>query len=257
MLYSSLQAEWKKSRHTFASTLIFSGAFLVPVVSFLIYFFRWQHFIPDHGTNAWNEFIDMNLSLSAGLLFPFLVILIVALNLMLENKADSWKRLYILPIRRETLFWGKLLFLAIQLFCCTVLFFITIPLTGIILGLIHPELAFLNHSLDIVFLLTLSIRFYISLLAILSIQYFISLAFSNIIVPIATGMMLIIVSIIVVQGWNQAYYDPYAFSILLSREDMVDIPTWFGRPRTELLSIGYFSLISLGAMVYFKQKQVK
>jgi len=259
MLYKTFLAELKKSQHTFVPWLTLSGSLLVPLVCFLIYCFKWKYFIPETGVNSWDEYTQMSLSFASGMLFPFLVIIMVALNINLENKANSWKRLYVMPVGRDTLFWGKLLFLSMQLLICSVFMFFWILLTGLFLGIMHPELLFLEYSPDIFNLLMLSLRFFISLLGVLSIQYFLSLLLNNIIVPITAGVMLVIVSLMLVQGWEYSVYDPYAFPLLFSWNNsgkMVQI-AWWGLLKTEWLSMLYYIVFSIMAMVLFKRKPVR
>jgi len=259
MLYQTIIAEKSKSRKTFAFWMILIGAILVPVICLLVEFFRWRYFVPQEGENAWNKFVILNMSFSAGLLFPFLVILMVALNVNLEYKADSWKKMYVVPVRKETIFWGKLLYLAWQLLLCTVILFSVIILTGLLLGWLRPELGFLDQPLDVLWLLKLLLSFFVSFLGILAIQLFLSLVFSNIIVPITAGIMCVIVTLVIVNGWKYAMFEPYAFPILLAYniDSRIEIPLWLGFRMTQVLSVVYFVVASLCGMFYYKTKKIK
>jgi len=259
MLYQTFIAEKNKSKKTFAFWIMLLGAILVPVVCLLVEFFRWRYFLPQAGENAWVKFVNLNMSFSAGLLFPFLVILMVALNINFENKADSWKKMYVVPVRKETLYWSKLIYLAYQLLICIVILFSAIVIAGLFLGWLRPELAFLNHSLDVIWFLKLLLGFFISLLGILAIQLLFSLAFSNIFIPITFGMMFVLVTLIIVSGWKYTMFEPYAFPMLLVYDlrNEIEVPLWLGLRMTQVLSGVYFIVFSLIGMTHYKTKKIK
>lgn len=259
MIYQVFLAEKSKSKKTFALWITILGALLVPVVCFLILYFRWKYFLPQIEENAWIKFTSLNITFSAGLLFPFLVILIVAFNLNLEYKADSWKKLYTIPIRKETLFWGRLVFLSFQLLSCIFIFSIGLLVSGVILGLIRPELELFIQNLDFIWFVKLMASIFISMLGILTIQLLLCIIFNNMILPITIGIMLIIISTVISLGWKYAMSDPYAFPLLLSYsiDNRVIIPLLFGFRLTQILSILYFVVFSLIGMVYYKNKKIK
>lgn len=259
MIEQVFLAEKSKSKKTFALWITILGALLVPVVCFLIIYFRWKHFLPEIGENSWIKLISLNFSFSAGLLLPFLVILIVAFNLNLEYKADSWKKLYTIPIRKETLFWGRFLFLAFQLFSCILIFSFGLLVSGLILGLVRPELELLNHAFDFIWFVKLMISLFISMLGILTIQLLLCIIFNNMIMPITIGIMFIIISMVITQGWKYAMFEPYAFPLLLSYsiDEKVVLPLFLGFRLTQILSIFYFVVFSLIGMVYYKNKIIK
>lgn len=259
MIYQVFLAEKSKSKKTFALWMTILGALLVPMVCFLICYFRWKHFLPQIEENAWIKYTSFNFSFSAGLLFPFLVILFVAFNLNLEYKADSWKKLYTIPIRKETLFWGRFLFLAFQLLSCILIFSFGLLVSGLILGLVRPELELFIQTFDLIWFVKLMASLFISMLGILTIQLILCIIFNNMILPITIGIMFIIISLVISYGWKYAMLEPYAFPILLSYsiDKRVVLPLLFGFRLTQILSILYFVVFSLIGMVYYKNKNIK
>jgi len=259
MLISTIIAESQKAKNTFTSWFTVLGSLLLPLLFFLIYLFRSSYFIPDKGVNAWTQFFNHNFGALGSLLFTFFVILVVGLNLNMEHKANSWKKLFVLPVRKDILFTGKLLFMMVQIFASLLLFAISMLFFGIILGLIHPELGFLSSHPDITYLFELVLRMFISVLAVLSIQYFLSIFFDNIIIPISIGMFLTIASIILANGWSYVIYDPYAYSYIFVKNmnAEVNIPSWHGITTPEIMSVVYFIIINIVSLCYFKRKMIK
>jgi len=84
---------------------------------------------------------------------------------------------------------------------------------AILANLIHKEFTFLSRSLEINSILKMNLKSFVSLLGIISIQYWLSLRIKNFIVPIAIGLGLLITAMIV-QQWEHIYKVPYAYSFL-------------------------------------------
>jgi lantibiotic transport system permease protein len=259
MFSQSFFAEIYKSKRSFAVWITILGALLTPVTCFLIEFINWRYFIPHNSENPWIGFVNLNISISSGLLFPFLVILMVAFNLNLEYKADSWKKMYVLPVRKETLFCSKLFYLIFQLFICSFLFFISMLFSGLLLGFLRPELSLSYYNPDIALLLNLFIQFFISLLGILSIQLFLCIVFANIIIPVTFGTICLIITLVISTGWKYSLFEPYAFPILMANDlkNEIVIPLWFGFKMTQVLSVIYFFVFSVIGLISYKTKKIR
>jgi len=239
MIKTVVIAEWKKIYHSFIPWLWLVGALLIPLVCGLIYGNRSAMFDPEPGMNAWNAYVQMNISMASGLLLPFLVILLVAMNVHPEHKGNTWKRLLVLPVSKGALYFGKGLFLVAQLFGCLLLFVVGILVSGSLVTLIHPSLALSGGAFPLVDMLWQVIRLFVSLLAILSLQYVFSLLTNNILIPVIVGVFMMILSLVLVQGWSYVVYDPYAFPIIYAWDfgGKMPQPHWMGLTKPEWLSI--------------------
>jgi hypothetical protein len=179
MIKTLLLAELKKSRHSFVLWLVLFGALFLPVLFFIIYLFRWRYFIPEAGSSAWDGLLDNLITIASSFFMPLLVIMLVAFYVQLEFKANSWKTLFVMPVERGRLFLGKTCFLTLLLFGCLVLFVAGMLLTGLLAGLFHPELGFLQTPPDLGKWVVPLIRLFFNLLSIMNLQLIISLVFSR------------------------------------------------------------------------------
>jgi bacitracin transport system permease protein len=257
MITETFKSEITKTKRTFAFWITLLGPAVAPFIYLLIYFFKWKAFIPEAGANIWNGFISNNMSLSSGLFMPMIVIMIVALDMNIEYKSDSFKKLFVLPVSKEELFLGKVMLLIYQILFSLVVLFILVLFFGLILGITRPELGFLTQSIDLFYFIQCLAKLMISLLAIVAIQLFLSIISNNIIVSIAFGVMCIFSTLVIVQGWSYAIYEPYSFSITLSFGDKKYlIPQLWGINVTFLLSLLYFLVFGLAGMYCFKYKKL-
>lgn len=258
-MLTGIKSEFLKIKGSFTYWFTIISAILIPFLVFLIFLFKPEFNIPPEGVNAWDKFFDINLSIISSLLFPFYIILTVALNFNIEHKENSWKKLLILPVSRSSIYLNKALFLLLQITTALLLFLLAIFASGFVLGIIHPELAFLSHSIKLGPMLKALLRLFVSILGIFSIQYLLSLFFKNIIIPIASGMFFTIAALIVALRWKYAVYFAYAFPQIIysaSREQL-NVKSWHGIFISEPVGIAIFLVAIITGMYIFKNKQLK
>jgi hypothetical protein len=258
-IYKGLIAENKKTKGSFTFWFTILGSVLIPFVFFLVYLFRYLSFIPEEGVNPWIIFIQNNLQGIAFLLFPLHIILTIAINLNIEHKENSWKKIFVLPIKRESIFLSKLLFLLFQVFVSLLLFSLSILFFGGVLGLIYEELNFLEYTPDVLSFGKLLIRLFIAILGIFSIQYVLSLFFKNIIIPISLGVFLTVVASLITKGWQYSIYFPYSFPMwfFINSNQLSTIDTYYGLTISEITSFAIFFIINLIGIIMFKSKKIK
>jgi len=258
-IYKGLIAENQKTKGTFTFWFTLLGSLLIPFVYFLIYLFRSESFIPPEGINPWEDFMKGHLKAIAFMLFPLHVILTIAININIEHKENSWKKLFVLPVQRESIYISKMLFLLCQVFMSLVIFSVSIIIFGGILGLVHKELNFLDYYPEFYPYSKLIIRLFISVLGIFSIQYFLSLFFKNIIIPISLGVFLTIVATIIVQGWEHSIYFPYAFPMcfFLNSNQLATADHFYGLTPSEITSFATFVAVNILGIIVFNAKKIK
>ncbi len=258
-IYKGFISETQKVKDTFTFWFTILGSLLIPFIFFLIYLFRVQNFIPPEDINPWTVFINSNLQAISFLLFPLHIILIIAININIEHHENSWKKLFVLPVSRESIYISKLLFLLLQILISLLIFAAALFVFGCILGLLHSELNFLKFRPEFTAFSKLIARLFISILGIFSIQYVISLFFKNIIIPISFGVFLTIIASILVQGWSHSIYFPYAFPMwffLNSNQGLV-MDTFYGLTVSEITSCSLFILVNSFGVLLFKSMRLK
>lgn len=251
--------EWMKSRRTFTPWFLGAGSMLVPVVCFLIYVNKWSIFTPEAGANGWTAYLQMNLNLATALLLPVWIILLVALNIHPEQKGNTWKRLFVTPVGKGRLFIGKLVYLGVEVVVTLIGFFITIGLTGIIAHALHPSLALPVKDLPLFNMLLTAVGLTICLLPMMTIQYVFSMLTNNVLVPASIGLFVVIVSMVLIQGWKYTVYDPYAFPLLYAWNDCgkTTLPHWLGISSVEWMSVAVCILVAWGGWWKFKRISIK
>ncbi len=187
------------------------------------------------------------------------LILSAALNLNIEHKSKSWKKLLLLPISRTRIFGDKGIFLLLQTIFSLLLFLATMIALGCLLGIIYPELKMLTYSPNLLFAFSFLGRVLMGSLAILSIHYVLSLFFENMIIPITAGIIGVIISVVISTKWKYAVYFPYSFLSLLYNDSFGKMAAekWMGISISEWVSIALSVVaISVGAWI-FNKKQLK
>ncbi len=213
-----LKAEYLKTKGTATMWFTIGSALFLPVIIFLMYLIKYQRFIPKADINPWVSFFDTHFSLVATLFFPFYVVLSSALNLNIEHKSHSWKKLLI----------------------------------------IHPELRFLDYIPEVGKFMWLLTRMLIASLGILSIQYFISVFFKNIIIPITIGVAGTIFALIVTRIWKYAVYFPYSFSGIMyySYDGKIQSSLILGLTLSEWISIGFSVVLMILGAWFFRRREL-
>ena len=258
-IYNGLIAEYQKVKGTITLWIIILGSIGIPGIFFLIYFFRYKYFIPPEHQNPWDIFFQTNYQIFTVLAFPLFVIIIVAININIEHKDNYWKKLFVLPVRRELIFISKLIFLLLQVLLSLVIFLVSVFAFGSLLGLLHSELLFLDYPPEFLTVAKLLARLFISILGILSIQYLVCLWLRNIIVPISVGMSLAIVAIIIAPNWKYSIYFPYSTPklLFLHTSESINLDTIQGLIIPEITSLVTFMIMSIAGLIYFKNKKIK
>ncbi|MFK8038921.1 MAG: ABC transporter permease [Crocinitomicaceae bacterium] len=258
-IFNGLIAERQKVKGTFTVLFTILGSILIPLIVSLTYLFRYQNFIPEATINPWTSFVQDNIKAIVFLLFPMYVILAVAINMNIEHKANSWKKLFVLPIKEESIYLSKLLFLLLQIFTSLIIFSLSIFIFGGILGLVHHELKFLEFEPNILSHGKSIFRIFISVLGIISIQYVLGLVFKNITVPVSFGLFLTIIASIITSGWKYSIYFPYSFPswFFINSNQTDSANLYFDLTISEISSFTFFIVVNLIGIKVLKLKKIK
>lgn len=244
------KAEMIKTRRSASFWISLIGSAFIPLIFFLTYVIQPAKNAMRLTNAPWEMHYMQGYQAFSAFLLPMFVILICSLIPQLEYKNNAWKQVFTTPQSIGTIFFSKYLSIIMMIVFLFVMFNIFMVLAGVIPSLIHPDLPFLSKSFDWAGLLKLNIKSFISLLAMISIQYWLSLRFRNFIVPIAIGLCLLITSLILLQ-WEHVSKVPYAYPSLsffqLSTGTMPKSDSFF--MNHELNSIGYFVLFTVVAFL--------
>lgn len=246
----STKAELIKTKRSASFWLSLIGSAVIPLIFFLIYVLEpknasrfqvkpWEL----HFTQGWQAF--------AAFLLPMFVILICSLIPQIEFKNNTWKQVFASPQSVGNIYFSKYLSIIIMILFLFLMFNIFMLLSGIVPNLFYSKYTFLKSSIDWVALLKLNFKTFVSLLGIISIQYWIGLRFRNFIVPIGIGLGLLVSSMILLP-WEHVDKLPYAFPLRTFMTSITKSKNELTGPllqNHELNSIGYFIFFTIVAFL--------
>ncbi|SDH81650.1 ABC transporter permease [Winogradskyella thalassocola] len=252
---SSIKNEFIKLKRTFAFWLTIISAILFPILFFIAYFLKHETNTPEAGINPWEKFMTIQIENSIPFFIPMFIVLITSLIMQIEHKSLGLKHLFALPVPKWSIYFGKLSIVIFAIITTYVYYYLAILLSGFLLGLIHPDLAFLNFQpehLKYINMLTIS---FVASLGIIGIQFWLSFRYKNFIVPLGLGMFLAIIGIIVSQA-PQSIYFPYSFSVLsVSLGDKM--PLILGVSSVTVFSVICFLVTSVLGYIHIKKLNIK
>lgn len=249
-LLISTKAELIKTKRSASFWLSVLGAGVIPLIFLLAYLIRpretYSHGWDMHFLQGWQVF--------NAFLLPMFVILICSLIPQIEYKNNTWKQVFATPQTIGGIFFSKFLTILMMILFLFLLFNVFMILSAIIPNLFYSKFIFLSRSIDLAELLRLNFKTFVSLLGIISLQYWLSLRFRNFIIPIGIGLGLLVTALIVYQfRWEHVYKVPYALPVL-TMEVIKDT----GRPileNHEWNSIGYFIFFALLAFLDMRYRK--
>lgn len=261
----SLQSEFYKSR----KTLGFWASILLPFILILLvsigFYTHADKFTHTPAMLLWLQFAGAVLNIMGALLLPMYAIFIAYSVNSIEHKADTWKTLFSLPIAKWSVYSAKFLYAVILVFLTLLLFALFTIGFGDLLGLLKPELKFLEYHTEWV-LLQIYFKLFLSALGILSIQFLLSLLWTDFLKPMGIGFVCFIAGVISVGvNWDYAYIIPYAHP-MLALKSMMGVHKR-GTPPTQIVidifthdvfvSLAVFAVVFVAGFFIVQKKSVK
>lgn len=248
-LINSLNSEWLKTKRSAASWLCLIGGFFIPLI-FLIISLVKHNTINSYGTNVniWEAHFTQLWQNMSSFLLPMGVILASSLITQIEYKNNTWKQLFATPQTFTNIYISKFLVILIMIIKFFVFFNIGIVLSGIIPSLLFDG-HFPNQNIPFLFFIKENIKYFLTCLPIIAIQYLISLNFKNFLIPVGIGLLGLIGSLIGL-SWKYIYISPFSYCAMT----LVKIDRGF---NIYGLAIIYFILIMIVGHYLFITKKVK
>ncbi|MEP7372387.1 MAG: ABC transporter permease [Chitinophagaceae bacterium] len=245
----SIRAEIIKTKRSASFWLSILGAAVIPIIFFLAYIVK-----PEKTySQTWDIHFLQGWQVFNAFLLPMFVILICSLIPQIEYKNNAWKQVFASPQTIGNIFFSKFLTILIMILFLFLVFNILMILSAIIPNFFFSKFTFLGKSIDWAQLFRINLKTFISLLAIISFQYWLSLRFRNFIVPIGIGLGLLVTALILYQfHWEHIYKVPYAFPVL-TMEGIRE--TDFKLQNHEWNAIGYFIFFTLLAFLDMRYRK--
>jgi hypothetical protein len=259
-LLISLRSEFYKSKNTLA----FWASILLPVLICsaitLAFFSNSERILKMHYPPEllWMNFAASSLGVMGMLILPFYVIFMAFSVNNIEHKNDTWKTLFTLPLNKLSIYSAKYLYALLLILICLCLFLGLTYLSARLLHMLIPAYRFDAYE-PLRMLAKIYAKLFLSSLGILSLQFIISLIWSDFLKPMGIGFVGVIIGIIAAtKGWKYAYTIPYSQPTLaLALKKSESTSTIFTQEiyssliyATVLFIIGYF-IVSIKALNSF------
>jgi hypothetical protein len=162
----------------------------------------------------WVTYSGSILGVMGMLILPFYVIFMAFSVNNIEHKNDTWKSLFAQPLPKFSIYTAKYLYAVMLILICLALFGLLTFAYGHLLHFLIKDYKFNEHS-PVEFLSKLYLKVFLSSLGILSVQFIISLIWSDFLKPMGIGFIGVIAGIISAsKGWEYAYLIPYSHTAL-------------------------------------------
>jgi hypothetical protein len=249
-LKRSFLTETLKYKRTYALLLtVLAPAFLASIY-FLIYYFKAESIISE-GANGWNHLINNSLQIGAVLLFPLFIILLIMFIHTVDHRTNGQRLAILFPIDRKAGFIAKIIVSLSMIIFTLFLFLIFIHVAAYINSMKYPDLF---HFDTVVIYNTVKKAglILICILFMFAMQFWFSLRWNNVLIPLGIGFAGFISALILIQGWEHIDYHPYALHMLVTGDD---IKAEITRQLSIYSLIGFILTLSL-AYFEFRYKKI-
>jgi hypothetical protein len=210
----SLRSEFYKSR----KTLGFWCSILLPLIICLLIFIGFlthaESAAKVPGQILWLNYSSIVFAVMGLILLPIYLIIIGYSVNSIEHRSDTWKTLFSLPISKWSVYAAKYFYAVLLVFMCLLLFYLFTIGGANLLSILKPELKFNEFHME-GFLAQVYLKLFLASLGILTIQFLLSLVWSDFIKPMGIGFIgLIVGDIVVPRQWEYAHWIPYAHPLL-------------------------------------------
>lgn len=206
----SLQSEWLKTRRSIASWLCLIGGFFIPLI-YMIIFIKTQSSInqgPD-GVNVWMLHFKQLWQNMAVFLLPMGLIMASSLITQVEYRNNTWKQLHTTPQSFTNIFAAKFSVVLLMTLKFFAFFNLGIFITGFVPCWIFDH-AMPKSPVPWGYFLQENLRFFVTCLPIMAIQFLLSMQFRNFLVPIGVGFLGLVGTLIGAQ-WKYIVVSPYSY----------------------------------------------
>lgn len=250
---NSFISEWLKKRHSFASWLVLLGGVFIPFITIITFLVYPKQLLNIHASeHFWKNMFQDSWQWMAFMLLPMGIVLAVSLITQVEFRNNTWKQLHTAPIPFASIYFSKLFVLLIMMLQLFVLFNIGIYLSAVMPSFFNKRIPFPHYTLDFPFFLQENAKYFILCLPLLSLQYILSLQFRNFLIPIGSGIALVVGGLMAL-SWEYSYTLPSAYTAIHFLQSKAAV-----QPEHNLLlwSVGYFiGFTLLGYWMYISKKE--
>lgn len=172
-------------------------------------------------TDPWQRYFRASFAIfNLFIVVPYTVLLVTSV-VYVEQRANAWKYLYSQPYTRGRFYFTKWTGLVLLYLFSALVLLLGVVLSGHLLNVFRPEYEFTYYHPEYSFLIQEMWHFFVASLGLISWQYWLSLRFQNILVPLGVGVFGFVFGIIIsVTGQKLALFLPYSLPMIVRDFDM-------------------------------------
>lgn len=202
-----LKAEILKTKRTRNFTIVL----LFPIVITLLIFGYYVKELIGQGSsggggNPWMNYSRVFFQFYT-FFYPLLAALIAFSLSNIEHKNLGFKQIFTFPASKFSIYFSKVIILLFWIFCSLLLAYSLLMLSGNLLSTFFPEVGFQDYDLSQT-IQAFFTRIFFSLVAIISIHFFLSIYWGNFIISVGSACFLVVFGL-VVGNWKYSYTIPY------------------------------------------------
>jgi hypothetical protein len=253
ILNQSIQAELIKIRRSGLVWLAILGTLFVNLILALLAVYYPEIFTETYyQDNVWNSWILFHYQGILGLLLPMYLVIISALSIYLENRNETWRLVYGLPVPKYILYLSKLFTVTFIFILSHLLFALLLVSLPGVFRFWADHLSFNYSEIPVDTLMSLFTMTVLSSFGIIGVIFFISYFSRSFIFPLAVGIIGFVLANVLLDASLNPLWFPFAYPALnlsLNNTDIVDSELWI----VNLFSVLYY-LVFLIAGTYFSKR---
>jgi hypothetical protein len=249
----TFRSELLKTRRTSAIYLTVFGALIVPSIK-LDELLTTTEPLAKMYTYPWEFYYENGLHIVIGLLLPLYIILISTLLTQIEYRNNTWKQVFSSPQSEFMVFISKFLSLQFLIISFLLLNAALLLVVVLLVNVINPELGLLQQAFDWRHLVEILLKTFFLSMTISSMQFWMSLRFRNFILPLALGLVLWFLGMMMIFEYKAMSKEWYPYSYLM----MLILPKYAHLHTTLLWNALLFnSVFLIAGFIDFKYKKGK
>ncbi|WP_257349895.1 ABC transporter permease [Pseudalkalibacillus decolorationis] len=144
-------------------------------------------------------------------IFPLLITIILSIIARIEHHHDGWKQLFSLPVERENVYFSKLLIGFALIIYSVIVYTVGLIIAGISVGA--------DSSIPYDMIVQRPFLVIVASLPIIAIQFYVSMRFSHVGVPLMVGIGLALPSMLIANSAKYWIYYPWTYPITSALTD--------------------------------------
>lgn len=187
-MQKAFRAELLKLRHSKILNIVMCVPLFFVILGFSN-FLRYRELFTSKGQNVWQQIYTQSSMFYGLFLMALFITIIMTILVRVENSEDNFKRILTLPVKRSDIYIAKLTVGCLIVFLNLVIFMALTILAGTIAA---PSSVSMPMNL-----IYSPVLCFIASLPVIAIQYYLSMRFSNIAIPLGVGVVFSLPSILI------------------------------------------------------------